>query len=66
MKNKTAENPGILGAQAITFVLAKWKRNPNLTKRQIGVWSSWSEDTEENNQPLSKSEIKRMKKTLKR
>jgi hypothetical protein len=52
--------------QATYFVLKRWNQNPAATKRQIGTWQHWSEDTEDNNQPLSEREAERMKAFLKR
>ena len=46
---------------ATYLVLSAWKKNPALSKREIGLWAHWSEETEDNNKPLSESEIARMK-----
>ncbi|HRR39329.1 MAG TPA: hypothetical protein P5570_01040 [Candidatus Paceibacterota bacterium] len=48
------------------FILVAWKKNPSLTKRQIGVMHQWKEDTEENNKPLTKDEVEGMKSFLKK
>lgn len=66
MNKKAAEYPGVLWFQGMDWVLKAWKKNPKLTKRQIGVWYSWKADTKENNQPLSESYIKGLKQTFKR
>lgn len=50
--------------QAASFVLKKWKDNPQLTKRQIGGWSHWTTDTPENDKPLTTEEVDRYKKLL--
>lgn len=46
---------------AITSVLRAWKRDPNLSKREIGVWSNWQNDNPGNELPLSETEVERMK-----
>jgi hypothetical protein len=51
---------------ATDLVLKAWKRNPAATKREIGVWSHWKQDDEENDQPLSEAEVQEMKKFLRR
>ena len=53
----------IVGAH---YVLKAWKRNPTATKREIGVWQHWKLDDEENERPLSESEIQDLKKFLRR
>jgi hypothetical protein len=35
------------------FVLRKWKENPAITKREIGLSYTWMEDKPENDLPLS-------------
>jgi hypothetical protein len=47
--------------QATYFVLKKWNQNPAATKRQIGIWQHWKEATEDNDRPLTKVEVERMK-----
>lgn len=66
MKKKITDYPGVLYFQAVDIILKIWKKNPNLTKRQIGVWYSWKADTKENNLPLSLKEIKSYEETLKK
>jgi hypothetical protein len=51
---------------AATDVLRKWKQNPSASKREIGCWSHWMEPKAENNLPLSKAEVARMKRFLKK
>ena len=53
----------IVGAH---YVLKAWKQNPTATKRQIGVWQHWKVDDEENERPLSESEVQDLKKFLRR
>jgi hypothetical protein len=48
------------------FALRKWKLNPAATKRQIGMLSSWNEDRPENYLPLSRAEVARMKRFLRK
>jgi hypothetical protein len=31
------------------------------TKRQIGIWQHWKEETEDNDRPLTEVEVERMK-----
>jgi len=47
--------------QAAFLVLKKWKQNPAATKRQIGIWQHWREETEDNHRPLAEVEVERMK-----
>ena len=49
---------------AADLILKAWKKNPTATKRQIGVWQHWKVDDEENERPLSESEIQDLKKFL--
>lgn len=51
--------------QAISLVLKRWKENPKLTKRQIGVWSHWMTDDPENDKPLASEDVGRYKRILK-
>jgi hypothetical protein len=48
------------------FVLRKWKENPAATKREIGLSYSWKEDRPENHLPLSRAEVARRKRLLRR
>jgi len=50
---------------AVDFILKRWKRNPSASKMDIGVWSHWRKDTEENRLPLSPTEVEDVKKFLK-
>jgi hypothetical protein len=43
---------------AISRVLRAWKRNPNLSRREIG---GWSDDSPGIDSPLTESEVERMK-----
>jgi hypothetical protein len=52
--------------QATYFVLKKWNQNPTATKREIGIWQHWREETEDNDRPLTVVEVKRMKAFLRR
>jgi hypothetical protein len=47
--------------QAIYFVLKRWNQNPAATKRQIGIWQHWKQETEDNDRPFSEIEVERMK-----
>jgi hypothetical protein len=48
-------------------VLKAWKKNPAATKREIGVWSHWKRECdEENERPLLEAEVEEMKKFLRR
>lgn len=51
---------------AITFVLRAWKKDPNLSKREIGVWSHWKDESAQNELPLTESEVERMKSFMRR
>ena len=51
---------------ATQSVLEKWERNPHASKIEIGVWSHWREPTEENRLPLSRADVLRMKRFLKK
>jgi|WetSurMetagenome_2_1015567.scaffolds.fasta_scaffold1351485_2 hypothetical protein len=50
--------------QAASFVLQKWKDNPQLTKRQIGGWSHWKTDAPENDRSLTTEEVESYKQLL--
>jgi hypothetical protein len=43
------------------FVLKTWKQNSAATKRQIGIFRHWKQETEDNDRPLSEVEVNRMK-----
>jgi hypothetical protein len=47
--------------QAKYVALKRWNQNPAATKRQIGIWQHWKEETEDNDRPLSEVEVERMK-----
>jgi len=46
------------------FALKRWRENPAAAKREIGLLSSWKEDRPENQSPLSRTEVARMKRFL--
>ena len=46
------------------LALKKWKDNPNATKKQIGVFSSWLDDHADNHRPLNERELMSMKQYL--
>jgi hypothetical protein len=52
--------------QAAFLVLKKWKQDSGATKRQIGIWHHWTQETEDNHRPLTKVEVERMKAFLRR
>jgi hypothetical protein len=52
--------------QAAYFVLKRWNQNPGATKRQIGIWQHWNQETEDNDRPLTEVEVERMKTFLRR
>jgi hypothetical protein len=52
--------------QATYLVLKKWSQNSAATKRQIGIWQHWKEETEDNDRPLTEVEVERMKTFLRR
>ena len=52
--------------QAAAFVLKKWNQNRAATKRQIGIWQHWKENTEDSDRPLFEVEVERMKAFLRR
>ena len=45
--------------QAAYFVLKRWNRKPVATKRQIGIWQHWKEQTLDNDRPLTKVEVEK-------
>ena len=47
--------------QAAYFVLKRWNQKSAVTKRQIGIWRHWKEETEDNDRPLTEVEVERMK-----
>jgi hypothetical protein len=47
--------------QATHLVLKIWNQNPAATKRQIGIWQHWKQETEDNDCPLTLVEVERMK-----
>ena len=51
----------IIELQATSLVLKKWNQNPEATKRQIGIWQHWEQETEDNDRSLTESEVERMK-----
>jgi len=48
------------------MILKKWRKNPKLTKREIGVWNAWQEDIPANNRPLTQKEVRGYKEFLKK
>jgi hypothetical protein len=52
--------------QATYLVLKKWKQDAAATKREIGVWHHWKEETEGNHLLLTEIEVERMKAFLQR
>jgi hypothetical protein len=56
----------MIAVQAVYFALKKWKQDSAATKRQIGVWQHWKEETEDNDRPLTEVEVERMKVFLRR
>ena len=47
--------------QAALLVLKEWNQRPFATRRQIGVWQHWKEETDINDRPLSEVEVATMK-----
>ena len=47
--------------QATYFALKRWNQNPTATRREIGSWQHWRQETEDNDRPLSEIEVERMK-----
>jgi hypothetical protein len=56
----------MIEVQAAYFILKRWNQNPAATKRQIGIWQHWKEETEDNHRPLSGIEVERMKAFVRR
>jgi hypothetical protein len=56
----------MIEVQATYLVLRRWSQNFAATKRQIGIWQHWKEETEDNHRPLTKVEVERMKAFLRR
>jgi hypothetical protein len=52
--------------QAAFLVLKKWNQNPDATRREIGVWKHWNEETAANNRPLPEVEVATLKTFLRR
>ena len=50
--------------QATYLALKKWNGNSAATKRQIGIWQNWKQETEDNDRPLSEVEVEKMKALL--
>ena len=51
----------MIEVQATYLVLRRWSQNFAATKRQIGIWQHWKEETEDNDRPLTEIEVERMK-----
>ena len=56
----------LIEIQATAMILKKWRKNPKLTKREIGVWNAWQEDIPANNRPLTQKEVRGYKEFLKK
>jgi hypothetical protein len=52
--------------QATYLVLKRWNQKPVATKQQIGIWQHWTQETEDNDCPLTEFEVERMKDFLRR
>ena len=52
--------------QAAYLILSKWKQNPAATKREIGAWTHWRYDRDDNRLPVSSLELEQMKTFLRR
>jgi hypothetical protein len=52
--------------QAAYLVLSKWKQNPAVAKREIGLWAHWRDECEDNRRPLSSVEVEQLKTLLRR
>lgn len=50
--------------QGTYLTLKKWKENPKLTKREIGVWYYPENKDEKHDKPFTEVEIESMKKFL--
>lgn len=46
------------------WVLRIWKKNPTMTRRQIGLDYSWKSDSLENDKPLTAEEVTGLKNRL--
>ena len=59
---------GIMFAEVLFnyCALRQWKKNPAASKREIGLLYSWNQDRPENRLPLSRAEVTRIKKFLRR
>lgn len=55
----------MIEVQATYLVLKRWSQNFAATKRQIGIWQHWKQQTEDNDRPLTEIEVERMKAFLK-
>lgn len=51
---------------AYARILEAWKKDPNLSKREIGVWGHWQNENAQNELPLTESEVERMKSFMRR
>jgi hypothetical protein len=52
--------------QITYWVLKRWNENPAATKREIGIWQHWKQETEDSDRPLTEVEVERMKTFLRR
>jgi len=52
--------------QLADLVLKKWKDNPQLAKRQIGLWSHWKTEGPENDEPLTTEQVDHYKQVLRK
>jgi hypothetical protein len=48
------------------WILEKWKENPTLTKRELGLWGGGKKGGPGTDVPLSEKEVQRMKEFLRR
>jgi hypothetical protein len=55
-----------ISAQAAYLVLKKWNQNTAATKRQIGIWHHYRQETEGNDLPMTGVDVERMKAFLRR
>jgi hypothetical protein len=55
-----------LELQAAYFVLKRWNRDHAATRRKIGIWQDWKQQTADNDRPLTVVEVERMKALLRR
>jgi hypothetical protein len=51
---------------ATVSVLKRWRDNPALTKREIGVWSHWTDGGDEMDVPLTQEEVAQMREFVRR